>query len=171
MRTGYLNATKKFHIDSEIEQFNFSLTHTHLEVVIEWTIDEELAPVERANIYLENGILLKNIFIVNSSLLYYYESSWYYDYLDIRENSQVPKLNLLQRFNFSVNDILIVEADNTPKPVYSFAEKILRIITPFPPKPLDSKGSIERNIFVNELNWQKLPQENHDTIYKSRILR
>ena len=161
IRKGYRNPKADFSIDSDVEQFNFSLSHTHLEIYFDWLDSEKMASVERANFYLEDGRVLKNVFIVAKKLIYYYEKEWYYNG-DIRDDAPVPEANILKRFSFKAEDVLLIESDNTPQPAsidwaYLFAF--------FKPNRLDSTKSIEKNIFIKIAYWDQLPVSS-DLIYR-----
>ena len=52
---GYRNPSKDFHINSQVEQFNFKLTDTHLRLDLNELKKIELAPVERVDIYLRDN--------------------------------------------------------------------------------------------------------------------
>ena len=110
---GYRNPSKDFHINSQVEQFNFKLTDTHLRLDLNELKKIELAPVERVDIYLRDNRLLKNVFIVNSELAYYFEKEWYYEYDDIREGPRSPIENIYERFDFKKEDILLIYENNT----------------------------------------------------------
>jgi hypothetical protein len=165
MRKGYRDSDENFNINSEVDQFNFKLKHNHLKVDIDWDISP-LASIERINIYLSDYRVFQNIFVVNESLWYYYEKDWYYDNKDIREEVPVPKENVLKHFNFRVEDILLIEANNVPQPAeFDF----FYWLAPFKPNILDSKKSIELNILVKENVWQELPKNNSNIIYLKAV--
>jgi hypothetical protein len=165
MRIGYRNSKSNFEIDSDVEQFNFSLSHKHLIVNLNWKVGL-LAPVERINIYLTNNILYQNIFVVNSNMFYYYEKSWYYEYNDVREGVPVPKENILTYLDFKIEDILLIEVNNNPRPA-SFDIKYW--LMPIKTNVLDSKKSIDSNIFIEEKRWEKLSIENKSIIYEAQL--
>jgi len=164
MRQGYRNPDANFEIASDVEQFNFKLSDTRLLADIKWTISEKLAPVERTNFYLKDERVLINIFIVNSSLLYYFERDWYYKIIhDIRESPHSPQVHLFDRFNFSISDIVLIRADNNPQPAkFDIAYKLAL----FKYNRLDSRKSIEKNIFIKQDSWTALPESSGDDLYR-----
>jgi hypothetical protein len=165
MRRGYRNPTQKLGIQSEVEQFNFSLKDTHLIVDFDWISDEKLAAIERVNIYLRNGVVIKNIFIVNAKLAYYYEPDWYYQE-HIKSDPPTPEKNIFERFKFNKNDVLSIVTDNNPIPAKF---DIWYKLALFKYNPLDSKKSIEKNIFVEIKKWTTLPHLGEaDVIYQKK---
>lgn len=164
-RKGYRNCTEEFGIDSYFGQFNFDKSHKFLKVKLCIPFLVELAPIERVNIYLKDHYCLQNVFIVDKNLFYYYQASWYYNYnSDPREEAPIPPHNICDEFNFNIEDILIIEASNNPLPA---KWDICYLLMPFKPDRLDTKKSIEKNIFIKELRWNKLPDYNADIIYTS----
>ncbi|HEY0030788.1 MAG TPA: hypothetical protein VGC65_08525 [Bacteroidia bacterium] len=171
MRKGYRNSDNDFNIESEVEQFNFNKNHIHLKVNIDWTIKDKLAPVERVDFYLKDKRLIKNIFMVNGELAYYYEFDEYYPE-DPREEPPVPSKNICKKFEFEIDDILLIRANNEPtKPLFDLGH-IIRIDWLFlhKPNPLDTKKSIEQNIFVQIEQWSDLPKQSDNDIYRNEVV-
>ena len=151
MRTGYRNGYKYsetvFTIKSDTEQVNFNLSDEYLKVNVEW--NKQLAPIERVNIYLADKRVLENIFVVNSSLMYYYEKKWYYSG-DPRAGVPPTPKNICEKFNFKTTDILLIVANNTPKKVsYDFG----LLFSLFEINPLDTNKSIEKNDIDAKNSW------------------
>lgn len=154
MIRGYRNPSKNFGIESDIEQFNFCLSDAYLLVQINWEDKSKLAPIERVQIFLKDKRCLKNVFFVNGQLAYYYQKEWYYTD-DVREEVPKPPENIMSRFCFSVNDILLIISDNNPKPAKF---DIAYWFSLFKYNQLDSKKSIENNIFLKEVFYRFLPK-------------
>jgi len=166
MRLGYRNPDKNFNIESNVGHVNFSIDDVHLAVSFNWS-SEDLAPVERVNIFLSNGILLRNVFIVAGKLAYYYEKSWYYNEHIKADYPPAPSVNIFSRFNFTSNDVIAIVADNSPKPAKIDLWYKLAL---YKYNPLDSRKSIEKNVFVKEERWTKLPKPNDvDVIYHKEL--
>ena len=173
IRKGYRNCTKKFSIDSNTKQFSFSLSDTFLRVDFFNSVKSELAPIERVNIYLKNGRLLKNIFIINGELAYYYEKEWYYQGFILDEDVPKPIKNIFDRFNFVKEDVLVIRADNNPKPAsFNWGHWItIDRLFGVKPNPLDTRKSIEKNIFIKIEKWETLPNSSSDILYsKSKTI-
>jgi hypothetical protein len=168
IRRGYRNANREFEIDSKINQFNFNKEHIHLKIDLKWTIEDELAPVERVNIFLSSGIVINKIFVVDTNLFYYYEKRNYFPNIDYRSEVPVPKDNLLEYFEFSIDDIVCIKGNNMPKPAKCDFIYYFKL---YDYDRLDTNRSIDKNIFYEVKRWQKLPSFlNHDDIlYYNKI--
>lgn len=168
MRKGYRNCNNHFGIDSNIEQFGFSLLDTHLKADFLKQIKSTLAPIERVYFYLDDGTLLKNIFIVAGELVYYYEKDWYYEAEDPRAEVPSPKETIFERFEFKKEDVVLIRAENNPKPASLDFGYWIRIDWFFGVKPnrLDTKKSIEKNIFIQKCSWDILPEPSEEDLYR-----
>ncbi len=169
MRKGYRNADEHFNISSNTEQFSFDNSDSFLKVDFFSSLKMELAPIERVHFFLKDGRVLRNIFVVNGELAYYYEKDWYYKG-DIRSEVPKPPENVQDRFKFKKEDVLLALADNSPKPaVFNFGN-LIGIDRLFGQKsnPLDTKKSIEKNIFIRVENWKELPNPSSDILYSKK---
>lgn len=160
MRNGYRGASLNFKIDSQVEQFNFNLKHTHLSFKLSWTANENLAAIERTEIYLNDGRLIKNVFIVSAKLAYYYEYESYYAEPDFRADVVVPVINICEYFDFTLEDVICVIANNNPQPAkfdLDFRKSFIN------GNNLDSQKSIRKNIFFRIEKWVQYPTYNEET--------
>ena len=163
---GYRNPTESFEIDSDTKQFSFSLGDSYLEVDIALSSSSSLAPVERINIYLNNHKVLINCFLIGGKLIYYFEKEWYYQSTDPRDDVPSPPENICDRFGFNSESILVIARNNHPSPAKFDIGYWFRIDWLFGvrPNPLDTRKSIEKNIFLKIEEWSELP--NADIIYQ-----
>jgi len=170
-RKGYRNCDNNFFIDSIEQQFNFNLKDKYLKIDF---IDKNRilpAPVERVNIYLQDKRLILNTFLVNGDLIYYYEKEWYYQG-SIRDIMS-PPMHIFKRFNFEKKDILLLKANNEAKPARKILFYTFKVLL-FPlngwliffPDILDTRSSIEKNIFVKIKKWDELPEPSEDDLYR-----
>jgi hypothetical protein len=164
MRQGYRGNQTNYLINSQVEQFNFSPKHLHLQIKLKWNLSEKLAPIERVNFYLTDHRLLKNIFIVDGSFAYYYEEEWYYPIGDPREDVPVPVRNIEERFNFQTDDIAYVVSDNNPQKAKF---DITYMLSPIKLDPLDSQKSIKKNVLIVESEWDT-PPKNQEILYSKK---
>jgi hypothetical protein len=163
---GYRSCNNNFDIDSDVKQFDFSLISMRLKIDF---FKEHLAPIERVDLYLKDGRLFENVFIVDSRYAVYYERSWYY-LGDPRSEAPLPEENVFERFDFCKEDVILIRSNNHLKKIYFDLGFLLRIDWLFGVKPNrhDTKKSIELNIFVNEKEWKVLPERNDmNVLYSS----
>lgn len=171
MRKGYRNCTKDFMIDSNLHQFNFSLSDTFLKVDFFEKVKNEMASIERVCFYLKDGRLIKNIFIVAGELAYYFEEGKYVAIANPNDLVHAnPNKNLLNQFNFKKEDVVLIRADNNPKPAKKKIDYWLTIEWFFlqKPNPLDTLESIEKNTLVKLDSWQGLPPTSEDDLYVNK---
>jgi len=168
---GYRDCTSNFKISSDTNQFRFDANDHYLRLNLKISTDVQIAPIERVEIYLKNNVLMKNVFMINSKLFYYYEKKWYYS--GHSEYIPKPPENVLNRFKFSEEDIVLICANNIPKPANIIWYYLLRIVLfpftswlLFPPKILDTKSSIEKNIFIKIGKWNSLPRPRENDLYR-----
>jgi len=168
MRKGYRNCDKDFNIDSIQVQFNFNVSDRYLKVNFFEENREKLAPIERVIFFLKDQRKLEYAFIVNGELCYFYEKKWYYNFKsDMFHDgpSSVPK-HIFERFNFQKEDVLLIKANNNPKPPIIDIWYWLAI---YKYDRLDSTKAIEKNIFIKEKQWKELPAPSDDDLYRGSI--
>jgi hypothetical protein len=155
-RKGYRSCNNNFDIDSDVEQFDFSTISMKLKIDF---FKEQLAPIERVDLYLKDRRVLKNVFIVDSTYAVYYEKCWYY-LGDPRSKPPLPQENIFERFDFCEEDVVLILSNNRLKKNYFDLGYLLRIDWFFGVKPnrYDTKKSIELNIFIKEKRWKFLPE-------------
>ena len=71
-RKGYKGIVLINTFEPDVYRYKFELNDDYLKVK-----KINLAAIERVNIYLKDYRLLKNIFLVNGNLMYYYEKEWF----------------------------------------------------------------------------------------------
>ena len=155
-------------IDSNYHQFDFDLSTEYLKVDLFRDKRVNLASIERVNVYLNDGRLLKHVFIVAGKLFYYYEKG---NFVAIANPHDLvlapPKENICSRFQFTEDKIVLVQADNNPKPAKLGIGWWIRIDWLFGirPNPLDAAKSIEQNETIEITNWNHLPPRSKDDLF------
>lgn len=153
MNKAHLNATSPESYDSSVALFGFDKNDKYLSVNIN-CFERSLYPIERVNIYLKDKRVFENVFIVYDNYFYCYEEDAYY--ADFREEfPKSPIMNILERYNFEINDIeLIISTNIQESPSVKIFNFFARSI----------KQYISDEVLIKIKKWEYLPNYSDDEL-------